>query len=512
MNPNFRLFSPETEAAIDEPGRQHFPAVLEQLKLFLEENSDHTSTSLANLAQNGLLQKFVQRDLLKKVEIVDGHDIDDYYPHLPILMALAHEGGDIDELKHPMSLIKHLIRLSPQQFISGAGLIPGKKATQMYRDLCSSLLGNHISMFAVPCMDDHPSNSELEKIWIRSMANLTGHSRAVHSVFQLREESSQQAFLAKDPEQQTEAAYTKYLDSIYLESHDYYIDDFVIDSLFFTEAFELLERIEDTSIAMKVLTTRAKVWASKITFYHDVVHEDLVEQLVACAMFAHPDHFKRAGFGKRNLLGMPTREVMRDSTSRILAGPIAYFMVPRNAFVTGPITDFNRIMAYVDHLVPGITLEAFIQHSGINHPAVHPMLKWQGGHSPLVDVLLAESEPTKRELKDLWSTIWEMSAFGAYQPESLVKMLADKLTPKRFKFKNKDTESELAYDRDNLFRPAMQYNPGLKAALIRYLETLPVVKPGHLLVTGIEAAEAPTVVSKMHISDQGTLFSNDIGI
>lgn len=512
MNPNFRLFSPETEAAIAESGRQHFQAVLEQLKVFLNENSDHTSTSLADLAKNGLLQKFVNRDMPKKVEIVEGYDIDDYYPHLPILMALAHEGGDIAELKHPMSLIKHLLRLSPQQFISAAGLIPGKKATQMYRDLCSSLLGNHISMFAVPCMDGHPSNSELEKIWVRSMASLTGQSRAAHSVFKLHEESSQQAFLEKDPGQQSEAAYTKYLESIYLEDHDYYIDDFVIDSLFFTEAFELLERIEDTSIAMKVLTTRAQVWARKITFYHDEVHEDLVEQMVACAMFGHPDHFKRAGFGKRNLLGMPTHEVMRDSTSRILAGPIAYFMVPRNAPVTGPITDFNRIMAYVDHLVPGITLEAFIQHSGLNHPAVHPMLKWQGGHSPLVDVLLAESEPTKCELKNLWGTIWEKSAFGAYQPESLVKLLADKLDPKRFKFKNKDTEKELTYERDNHFAPAMRSNPGLKAALIRYLETLPVVKPGHLRVTGIEATEAPTVVNKMHISDQGTLFSNDLGI
>lgn len=91
-------------------------------------------------------------------------------------------------------------------------------------------------------------------------------------------------------------------------------------------------------------------------------------------------------------------------------------------------------------------------------------------------------------------------------------MLEDRLNPKRFKFKNKDTEKELTYERDNHFAPAIRANPELKAALIRYLEELPVVKPEQLRVTGIEAAEAPSVVRKMHISDQGKLFSNDLGI
>lgn len=539
MNQKFELFTPETEASMAEPARSHLPEVRLQLSHFLLENGDQASTCLADVSRRGSLGKFMSREFdltfdergqktgeCIKTPLIDRGTVDERYEQLPIIMALTHEGGDVAELTSPVcgmsgidpALLSTLWgRMSPQQFISWAGLIPGKKSTQMYDDFCSWMLTNQLNTWAQHNLDFWTTSSERSKVWIRGIGSLVDQSDEINSRFDLRDESSYHAFQSKPLAAQTEGDYATYIQSIHLESFKLsYIDN--VDALFFTEAYALLEQTDDAALAIKLLTTRANFWARQLNT-HAPAHDDVVEQLVACATFAHPEHFKLAGFGMRNLLGLPTHASL-DTTRHILAGPFAYFSQLRFAQESdfGVIAGFERILAYAQELVPGFTLEKLLEHSGISHPMTIPVLRLSGCHTPLVDVILAESTPAVDDLRKLLKAVQEHMAYAAYQPESLIKLLAhkfDELCPGEDGMPfdpNAPSNESIDQVQYSLFMPARKANPGLKDALINHLSNLPSITPDHLQLAGIEAFEAPQAVRKMSIGDQGKTFSSDLGL
>lgn len=539
MNQNLRLFSTDTEAAIAEPGRTNFEHVVKQLKHFLADNGDRTSTSLAQVSQRGLLSKFSSReyDLTfdehgaitgqgKRVNLISEAYVDDRYPHLPILMALAHEGGDVAEctrLASPryginmMSIVSHLSSLSPQHFIASAGLVPGTKAVEMYVDLFSWVISKQPDNLFTCCVELTQSRAETTKNWVRCLAALSSQPRDSRA-FTLQNEASQQTFRSQPPEHHDIAAYADYVHSIELDGEKFH-QRRVLDTLFFAEAFELLENTQDTGMALKMLSARAAWWAHKIND-HSPSHDDLVEQLVACAMFAHPEHFRRAGFGLRNLLGMPFEHITMTTARSVLAGPLALFTVPLNTTYSryNERPAAQRVLAYAESLVPEFKLETLAERSGFRHPLMIPLILSHDGHMPIADVILAESTPTQAELEWLLGVVQEREAYAGYQPDNLVKMLAHKFSkiPATGVEAGYDpgiySKNSLDTDRFGLFMIAIKKNPGLKAALIKHLETLDVVTPDHLRLAGIEASEAPNVVRKMSLSDQGKTFSSDLGL
>jgi len=534
MNQNLRLFSPDTEAAIAEPGRTHFDHVLKQLKHFLADNGERVSTSLAQVSQTGLLSKFSSREYdltfddndaitghSKRIDLISEAYLDDRYPHLPIVMALAHEGGEISGLSRygvtMLTIVIHLSKLSPQHLIATAGLVPGRKATRMYIDLFSWILSKEPDLLLSCCVSHGRNRAETTKAWIRCIASLANQSREGRT-FSLLHEDSQQSFRLKPLEHQDMGAYTDYLNSIDLDGGSF-SERQVIDTLFFAEAFELLENTHDTSLALKVLSARATWWAHKISD-HAPSHDDLVEQLVGCAMFAHPEHFRKAGFGLRNLHGMPFEHITERTARSILAGPLAFYSQPLNTsypqYNDRPAAE--RVFNYAQSLVPELRLETLAEHSGFRHPLVIPLISLHGGHMPIADVILADSSPTPAELEWLLEIVQGKEAYADYQPESLVKLLAhkfDKIPATGVEVgydSNAYTKNDLEVHRRGLFVFAIMKNPGLKDALIKHLETRDIVTPDHLYLAGIEPSEAPSVVRKMSLSDQGKLFSSDLGL
>jgi len=539
MNQKFELFRPETEAAIAEPARSHLLEVGLQLGRFLTDNGDQESVCLADVSRRGSLGKFMSRefDLIfdeqgqkigerEKTPLAEPGIVDEHYEHVPVIMALAHEGGDVAELMNskcgmsgidPVSLTTLWGSMSPQQFISWAGLTPGKKTTQMYADYCSWMLTNQWHTWGQYNLDFWTSSSERSKIWIRALASLAGESNEIHARYDFKDELSYREFHTKDPAIHSESDYASYIQRFHLD-HCKLSSIEILDTLFFTEAYVLLEQTQDTALAIRVITARANFWAKHLNTYAPA-HDDVVEQLVACATFAHPEHFKRAGFGMRNLLGLPTHASF-DTTRHILAGPFAYFCQPRynQQSEFGVMAGFERVLAYAQELAPGFTLEALLGHSGISHPMTIPVLRLSGCHVPMVDVVLAESTPVTEDLKKLLKAVQEDMPYANYQPESLVKLLAhkfDELSPgadgKPFDPKS-SSNSSIDLDQHNIFRPAMKALPGLKSALIDHLSNLPSVTQDHLRLAGIEAFEAPQVVRKMSLSDQGKTFSSDLGL
>ena len=546
MNPNFRLFSPETEAAIAEPSRSHFPAVLEQFKAYLDEWMDDTSKNLAEVSQRGNLAGFMDSlppSILdehgeyigceKKLYLLDcANNIDDSYPHLPVIMALAHEGGAITDFVsskngsngiNEWQLIRHLTWLSPQHFICASGLLPGRKSNQMYVDFCKQMVEKHSQKIAEHCTDGPKDIAQNGKFWFRQMESIVGRKRLLPDGLKLDLPPDLLQSLDAPLENFDSKKYHDLMRSLCQDSSNFF-DPRVIDNLFFADAFAMLEKTSDTPKVLKVLAEKARFWADIIN-PHAPAHDDFVEQMVACAMFTHPDHFRRAGFGLRNLLGLEPGRVMLPLAKDILSGPITLFsQIRHNRGISSEFPPaLARVLAYAQAAFPEMTVEAMLEKTGFSNKSCMHLIELEGGHLPIVDSLILEGMADESARAGLLHMIGRAGSYDKYHPNSLVALLVDKFEridmprPDEFdgalpNFRHLYDENSLEKDRAEIFLPALSANPGLKAALIAHLETLPEVTPDHLKLTNITAVEAPNVARKMSLVDQGHAFSNDLGL
>ena len=546
MNPNFRLFSPETEAAIAEPSRSHFPAVLEQFKAYLDGQMDVTSGNLAEASQSGNLAGFMdslppsildeQGEIVgseKKLYLVDcSENIDDQYPHLPVIMALAHEGGAITDLVsskngsngiNEWQLIRHLTWLSPQQFICASGLLPGRKSNQMYVDFCKQMIEKHSQKIAEHCTDGPKDIAQNGKFWFRQMESIVGRKRLLPDGLKLDLPPELLKCLDAPLEDFDSSKYHELMRNLCQNGSNFF-DARVIDNLFFADAFAMLEKTTDTPKVLKVLAEKARFWAEIIN-PHAEAHDDFVEQMVACAMFTHQDHFRRAGFGLRNLLGLDPGRVMLPLAKDILSGPITLFsQIRHNRGISSEFPPaLARVLAYAQAAFPEMTVEALLEKTGFSNKSCMHLIELEGGHLPIIDSLILDGMADENTRAGLLYMIGRSGSYDKYHPTSLVALLVDKFEridmprPDELdgavpKFRHLYDEDSLEKDRVEVFLPALKANPGLKAALITYLENLPQVTPDHLKLTSISVVEAPNVARKMSLVDQGQLFSNDLGL
>lgn len=546
MNPNFRLFSPETEAAIAEPSRSHFPAVLEQFKAYLEGQMDETSSDLAEVSRSWKLAGFMDSlppSILdehgecvgseKKLYLVDcTESIDDRYSHLPVIMALAHEGGAITDFVstrngsngiNEWQLIRHLTWLSPQQFICASGLLPGRKSNQMYVDFCKQMVEKHSQKIADHCTNGPKDIAQNGKFWFRQMESIVGRKRLLPDGLKLDLPPESLKFLDAPLEDFDSSRYHDLMRNLCPDGNNFF-NIRVVDNLFFADAFAMSEKTSDTPKVLKVLAEKARFWAEIIN-PHVPAHDDFVEQMVACAMFTHPDHFRRAGFGLRNLMGLEPERVMLPLAKYILSGPITFFtQIRHNLGITSEFPPgLARVFAYTQAAFPEMTVESLLEKTGFRNKSCMHLIELEGGHLPIVDSLILDGMADENTRAGLLYMIGQAGSYDKYHPTSLVALLVDKFEridmprPDELdgpvpKFRHLYDEDSLEKDRVEVFLPALKANPGLKAALIAYLEDLPQVTPDHLKLTSISAVEAPNVARKMSLVEQGQVFSNDLGL
>ncbi|WP_338924737.1 hypothetical protein V0M98_34525 (plasmid) [Pseudomonas silesiensis] len=534
----FEIFAPETEAAIAPIFRQH-EKIREELGHYLIRNGVKAS-NLAEASQTGQIKGFMGATSQPQTvgaftvtrpsenPLLKGGFIDDDYPHLPLLMGLAHEGGDILALiragdSNPKgvnfpSLLKRVCWLSPQQLISTSGLLPGAKANQMYRDFLNQVIDQGLKRN----LDlDVLADSQHNQPWRENIKRLTG-AEIKHAAYWFEPHILE--IHQTPPEQFDVEAYRHLIKA--LCPHKNRINEYALDRSFFTDAFTLLETYTDHALAIRVLKEKALVWAQMFEF-DATVTADLAEQILACALFAHPEHFKQAGCGLRNLLGLQTGETLEKLNgdavaAHLLNGPLAYFSSSKE-YQKG-VMGLPALYGAVRTHDPAFTVRGLIEQRGFSHIRTLALVELLGGHAPVIDSVLLESDFPKDKGASWLKMIEKKKAFGAHQPHTLVKIMASLISsipfftqgeldnPQELQRSFEQPKSETTRRRNLYFIPAMQQVPGLRAALITHLESLQGVTPDHLYLVGIEPKDAPKIVQKMPLKVQGKLFSTDLGL
>jgi hypothetical protein len=297
-----------------------------------------------------------------------------------------------------------------------------------------------------------------------------------------------------------------------------------LDRLFYPDAFAMLETCQNKAETIKVITTKARYWADK-TNEPQEIKENLVEQLLACALITHPEHFKFAGCGIRNLVGLVGEPTGSKSSAvmrgELLAGPLATFSrsrVKQSVFGLSPVSDFLQA------LEPTFSIETLIEQRGFAHPRLIELVESMGGHHPAIEAALTEGSIPSDQVSPVLQMVKRKKAYGAYQLDSLVVLLRPIINKLECfePVSPDDTElapatptnnkSQIQWDRGEYFLPAFAQAPGLKAAVITYLETLEGVTPDHLMLIGVDGADVPQIVKRMPLKAQGSLFSADLGL
>ncbi|WP_338924738.1 hypothetical protein V0M98_34530 (plasmid) [Pseudomonas silesiensis] len=543
MRSNFKLFSHDTESALPLALRQHLRPVGEEIDQWLTQRGEMAS-SLAEVSQRGLLREYLAKStrtsLSKTGEmkfttntpLLKLGDIDDKYPHFSILMAIAHEGGNIFDIEKTeaselgldiYSLIDRLRLISPQQFISTSGLLPGPKSNQMYRDLLKNVLSVHGKILIHRLNSDPLSSYVHSAHWLQTVETLTGQPTP-ENPFLINVLPDSRLALNTRKEAFDFTHYQRLMEIMCPGENQFGHDN--LDRLFYPDAFAMLETCQNKVETIKVITAKARYWADK-TNEPQEIKENLVEQLLASALIAHPEHFKFAGCGIRNLTGLvgePTGSKSSAPMKReLLAGPLATFS--RSRIKTQSVFGLSPLSSFLQGLEPSFSIETLIERRGFAHPRLIELVESLGGHHPAIEAALTEGSIPNDQVSPVLQMVKRKKAYGAYQLDSLVALLRPVINKlQRFAPVNPDDESAQApetpknsksqtqWDRGEYFLPAFAQRPGLKAAVITYLETLEGVTPDHLMLIGVNGADVPQIVKKMPLKAQGALFSADLGL
>ena len=552
MRLNFKLFSFETEMAIAPAFREHLPKVRDQLERYLSQEAE-MANDLAKVSRQGLLRPYLQAppqvQMLRtgalrtatKTPLIDLGDpaLDSSFRHMPIVMALAHEGGNIEDLfakgdengLSPEALIRRLCNLSPQQFIVTSGLLPGPKANRMYIDLFKAVLKTRAKEVIKHLWDNVDAQGQHYRQWREAILAVTGHEFLDEKLMALG--PSYLKTVKKPPEQFCIDDYRRLISHQCPGSAN--IDETMLDLLYFTEAFALLETCSDHTLAIRVLKAKAMVWAERFELANHDETRDIAEQLLACALVTHPEHYRAAGCAHRNLLGLSKREPwgqtfkfkkIRMVADDLFDGPLAYFSrgrpEKRKSFF------FEALMSAFKALEPEFSVTSLVERRGFSHLATQALVKSMGGHAPVIDAVLMDSD-FPGDSGALWlSMVKGADAYSRYQVNSLVKLLHTQLESvsfidpadippsdepgKQHTTVKGQNINQLTYTRDTHFAPAYAKVPKLRSAVIEHLHGLNGVTSQHLMMAGISASEVPDIVRKMPLQMSGELFANDLGL
>lgn len=538
-----RTFNDETLSLLSADHRKHLEKFGSHLRKFLD-GIPEVADSLAEVSQKGLLAQFLGKghtqidDTFRDSRLISNSTIDDDYKDLPILLAFAHEGGNLWDLvgtKNSNSnlqingLTERLLSMSPQQFIATSGLLAGAQSAQMYVDLVGQMIAKHSSMMGAVIKNGMMEKERLGLYWFSTMEKVSGVMSPDDTINFLADTRSIRAMNAG-------------IDKFDLEDYKALLKEWGVsasmdnregrfDSIFLTDAFMQLHTHQDTQAVIKNLTVKAGVWA-EIMAPGRTDHDRLVEQMVAVACFAHPEHFRRAGFGISNLATPHEYSMLFPDVNSLLAGPLANFSRTRVATRMGQKFAETRLFEYARRLVPGFDLEKLITQSGFTNRTIPAVVEGVGGHHPVIDEALEGCKISGVVASEMITMIIKNKAFGAYLPSTLVQMCQVKLhdlayrnedgdlvpflnleKPELpgipvFEMKTRDIEAT----RDRLFLPAYAQNPGFKQAMIDHLIAQPGITAKHLTMTGIDPDDNPEILLKMHLLDRGQTFHNALGI
>lgn len=538
-----RLFNDETMSLLNWDHRKHLDKFGDHLRKFLD-GIPEIADSLAEVSQKGLLAQFLAKghtkidDTFRDSRLISNSTIDDDYKDLPILLAFAHEGGNLWDLIGTKNsngdsqfdgLIERLLSMSPQQFIATSGLFAGAKSAQMYVDLVGQLIEKHSSMMNSVLKNGMMDKENLAMFWFSSMEKVSGVMSPDDTIFLLSDSRSLKAKNAG-------------INAFDLEDYKFMLQEWGVkvnmedrdkrfDSIFLTDAFAKLHTHQDTQGVIRNLTLKADVWA-KIIAPGLADHARLVEQMVAAACFAHPEHFRRAGFGISNLATPHEYGILFPDANALMAGPLAFFSISKTITKVDRNFAENHLFEYARRLVPGFDLTKLITESGFTNRTIPVLVESAGGHHPVIDEALEGCRISGIVASDMIRIIIKCKAFGSYLPSTLLRLCEVKLHDLAYRdaegdlvpyssLENPDLPSvpvfgmktrDIEATRDRLFLPAYTQNPGFKQAMIDYLIAQPGITAQHLEMTGIDPDDNPEILRKMHLLDRGQTFRNALGI
>lgn len=440
---------------------------------------------------------------------------------IPLLMAYVHGGGRISDLinrsasensarSNEKAIVADILENSPQNIIIGRGLTGGPLANRMYLSWAEHLFKTytHHLESIVEGLPDHHRRSAM--VFVNQMAERLRWTPPDA----LKPSLSEAQRLGLDRNSfspENYQALVQYAGDTKPTLNNYKL----LNNVFLTDAFLQLERGTDTAQVVENLLRKSRVTLRTMQSPND--EEPMAEQMVACALTAHPELFKAAGFGLNNLVGFPTEGIIDETGAhqRVLSGPLAFFMQYEG--LNDP--DLHRnVLEHCQRLEPELSIDSIIRHNGVQHSTlVALMMVEKNSYYPALEEFVVNHPLPTDKGKAIAHRIHSDGVASRYKPEALYEIYKCYMNdfPLHSPGTDLDVPQEATYVAPNIaikFETAYDSIKGFQELVIARLDALEGFTQAHLSATALDSDNAPQLVQKLGVRDRGRQFVQELGI
>jgi hypothetical protein len=522
------LFPAPVEAVFPEKSKIRASELLEDINRYLDHYGLEAD-SLIDMQVKGYLLDYYQNAGLPKSTTPAGFRVlalenpggTAGSTDIPLLMAYVHGGGRLSDLinisaplnsvrSNEKAIVEDILENSPQHVIIGKGLIGGPLANRMYLSWVEHLFKAytpHLESIVERLPDHHRRSATVFVHQMAERLRWTPPDALKPSLTETQRLGlDRNSFSAENYK-----ALVQYAGDAKPALNNYRL----LGNVFLTDAFLQLERSSDTTQVVDNLLSKARVTLRTMESPND--EEAMAHQMVACALTAHPEHFKAAGFGLNNLVGFPTEGILDETGAhqRILSGPLAFFMQYEG--LNDP--DLHRnVLEHCQRLEPDLSIDSIIRHNGLQHSTLLAlmMIEKDSYYPALEELVLTKPFPTVRGI-GIAHRIHSDGVASRYKPEALWEIYKSYMNdfPLHAPGTDLNVAQEAPYVAPNIaikFKTAYESVKGFKELVIARLDALEGLTQAHLSATGLDNDNAPQLVQKLGVRDRGRQFVQELGI
>jgi hypothetical protein len=451
--------------------------------------------------------------------------IDHNFPDFDILMGFTADGGSLasfvsayDNYSYRFDsegLVKLVLTTPPQAFILNSGLRPTPQAASLYVSLVRDVIESFPDVIAE--VIDASTDAERKRLYVAllSLCNVAGIKDLKSIPITKRPDQTALLGLASEPIEGTTVS--SHLHA--LIRHSSFTSGTQelgenLSSFFLTYAFEQCLKIEDTDELINQLKARATAWAFHLKCPKSH-HKDFVNQLLATALMACPQHFKQAGYCDENLMGFHTKQALVGLVKIVCDGPMGMLINAED--------DQNKILnalEYLHELAPHFSLTELYENTGFNHSQSVCILRAIGGYCPGVERAIAEKIIEPEQAVSVLSVLRATDSYDKYSAKSLDHLMSNYITrlPKRSKAGARQPMVCLEFPKDMQSRVRQEFaraytsNQEFKQLFIKRVERTLGITSDHLSMFNLSHSDVPRTMARMHRKERGSRLEDELGM
>jgi len=504
--------------------------ILADINAFLEkEGSD--SEDLVQFVDRGYLPRYLGFDKYKAPSFINLNIKDSRNRDMGLLMAFAACGGSLYYLGTSIAfagsldtndLASTILNRSPQAFIADSELIPGAATNQLYNSLVQRIICYHSPSISNFMERNRERSTEHASAFFHLVSQAPVHRQKLDN-YEWNIEAAHRRALDGPSSSFEPEAYNSLISFVlggddggpYDPEDGTTLDGLntdplkvrMLDGLFYADAYRQLECSKDTEAILANLRLKAELLLEDAEIS---VTKDAVEQMLCCALCAHPDHFAAAGFGVKNLVGIePQRSAIREIRN-VLSGPLAVFTE-----LTGTHDSIHCVVEYLSCLDPEFSPDAMVRLQGLDHERIKTVLSLSAGYLPSIEEGLLRADFPQHEISVIAGHVRAGDSFHRYSLTALKQLYFPLLYRAPLRQPDgslKEIGSFIPSMHTSTFTRLYSQCPGFKDALIAHMETVSGWTYHHMVLTGLDYHSLPDLVKAMDLRDQGQCFANDLNL